>query len=117
MILHAIRRHSLTLATGMNILQTLATGILNKKTLSYRTLPDIVPTINPITDKMIVMIVVASQSLLTPETKYVVADAACGSVWVNRTPWRVSRTDIEGFTPCNVFNDFSVKHAPSPVLI
>ena len=66
---------------------------------------------------MILLIVAAPQTLLTPDTKEVVADAACGGAWVNRTPRRVIRTGVDGSTPGDVCNDVSIKHATSPVLI
>ena len=47
-----------------------------KTLLSNRTLPVVVPMMNPRIDLMIVLIVVGSQTLLVHETKEVVADTA-----------------------------------------
>ena len=59
----------------------------------------------------------ASQNLLTPATKEVVADAACGSVWVNRTLRHVSRTERDGSTPGGTGMVVRSKPDPSPVMI
>ena len=67
-ILHAILRQLLTLSTGMKQLLTLATGVLKKKSIN-RTIPVVVPTMNPIIDQRIAPIVLAQQTLLIPLTK------------------------------------------------
>ena len=72
---------------------------------------------NPRIDQRIVPIVLAPQTLLTPATKEVFVGEASGGAWVNRTMRRVSRTGVDGSTTGNIFNAFSVEHAPSQVLI
>ena len=54
--------------------------------LSNRTLPVIILTMNLSIDPRIVPIVVLPQTLLTPKTKEVFVEAACGNEWVKRTP-------------------------------
>ena len=54
-------------------------GILQQKLLSNRTLPVVVLTIDPRIDNRIATIGGAYQTILTPATKEVVVDAACGS--------------------------------------
>ena len=88
-----------------------------QKFLSNRILPVVALNMNPKIYPSIVPILAALQTLLTPETKEVVADAACGGVWVNRNLQRFSRTGINGSTPGSVCNAVIVKHAPSQVLI
>ena len=68
-------------------------------------------------DNMNVPIGGASQTISTPATKEVVAHAACGGTWINRTPRQVSHTGVDRSTTGNVFNAVFVKHATSPVLI
>ena len=68
-------------------------------------------------DQRIVPIVVASQMLLNPVTKEIVADVALGGAWVNRTPQQVSRTEVNRNTWGDIGHAVIVKHAPSPVLI
>ena len=55
--------------------------------------------------------------ILTTATKEVVADAALGGAWVNRTPRKVIRTGVYGSTPEEVYNAVSVNNAPYPVII
>ena len=94
-----------------------SSGNFKQKLLSNRTLHVVVPTMNPIIDPRIIPIVAAPQTLLMPETKEVVVDAACSDAWVNRNLRRVSRTGIDGSTPGNVCNDVCVEHAPFLFLI
>ena len=89
-----------------------SSGSFEVKLLSNRTLPVVVLTMNPRIYPKIVPIVVATQTLLTPEMKEVVADAACGSTWVNRTQRQFIITGIDVSTPGDVFNAVSVKHDP-----
>ena len=86
-------------------------GIFEQKILSNRTIPVVVLKMNPRIGQRIDTIVVSLQTLLTPTTKKVVADAALGGTWVNRTPGRVSRTGVDGSTPGDICNAASVKHA------
>ena len=72
---------------------------------------------NQRTDQKISPIVVAPHMLLPPTTREVVADAAFGSAWVNRTPRQVIRAGVNRSTPGEVCNDVIVKHDPPPVLI
>ena len=85
--------------------------------MSNQTLLVIVPTINQRIDPRIVATVATPQTIMTPETKEVVADTEFGVVWLNRIPWQVSRTGLDGSTPCGVCNDVSVEHCPSLVLV
>ena len=57
------------------------------------------------------------QALLAPVTKEVVADTASGGAWINRNPWQVIRTGVNGSTPGNIHNTVSVVEPPSPFLI
>ena len=59
----------------------------------------------------------APQTLLKPATKEVVADAASGGEWVNRTPWQVIRMWVNRSAPGDIRNSVSVVEAPYPVLI
>ena len=72
---------------------------------------------NPRIDQRIAPMVLAPQTLLMLVTKEVIADAASGGVWVNRTPRRVSRTGVNGSTPGKICNDVSIVEPPSPFLI
>ena len=88
-----------------------------QKMLSNRTIPVFIPMMNPRIDPRIVPIVAVPQTLLMPKKKEFVADAACGNAWVNRNPRQVSRTGVDGSTPCDVLNDVSVEHSTYPFLI
>ena len=105
-ILHAIRRKLLTLEM-----------VILKKILSNRTIPVVVPKMNPGIDQRIAPILVAPQTLLTPATKEVVADAASGGAWVNRTPRKPIRTGVDGSTPGNIRNSVSAENSLSRFLI
>ena len=52
-----------------------------------------------------------------PATKEVIADAASGSAWVNKTPRQVRRSEVDGSTPGYIGHAVSVEHALSPFLI
>ena len=52
-----------------------------------------------------------------PVTKEVVADTASSGARVNRNPYKVSRTGVNGSTPGNNGHAVSVEHVPSPVMI
>ena len=87
-------------------------GNFEQKLLSNRTILVVVLTMNLSIDPRIVPTVAVPQTLLTPETKEVVADAACDRAKVNRTLRRVSRTGVNIITPVEVFNAVSVNHDP-----
>ena len=91
-------------------------GIFHQKILSKRTLPVILPTMHPMIDNRIAPIVGASQTLSTPVTKEVVADAACGGAWINRAPRQVSRMGVGGSIPGANGHAIRYKPAPYPVL-
>ena len=55
--------------------------------------------------------------LLKPVTKEVIADTACGDVWVNWTYGQVSRTGVGGSNPGDTGLAVRSKPDPSPVLI
>ena len=74
-------------------------GNYEQKLLSNRTIPVLSATMNPGIDKGIAPIIVALQMLLMPETKEVIADAALGGTWKNRTPQQVCGTGVKGSTP------------------
>ena len=67
-------------------------GNLQQKLLSNRTFPVVVPRMNLRIDNMITPIGRYYQTLLAPVTKEVVADAAYGGAWVNRTLGQIIRT-------------------------
>ena len=85
--------------------------------MSNRTIPVVVLMMNPRIYQKIGPIVVAPQMLLTPAMKELVADAASGGVWVNRTLWKVSRDDVDRSTPGNIVYAVRVEYGPSPFLI
>ena len=62
-------------------------------------------------------IVLAPHTLFTPTKKEVVADAALGSAWVNRTLRQLIRTGFNGSTPGENFHAVSVAELPSPAII
>ena len=101
----------------MKKLLILATLIFEPKKLSNHTIPVVVLTMQLSIDQSIAPVVVAPQTLLTPATKEVVADAASDGAWVNRTPQQVIRTGVDGSTPGNIGHAVNVKHAPSPAFI
>ena len=70
------------------------------------------PEMNPWIDQGISPIVLAPHTLLAPVTKEVVADAASGGAWVNRTTWKLIRTGVKGSTPGGIRNDVSVVEIP-----
>ena len=72
---------------------------------------------NPWIDHWIAPIVMAPHKLLAPVTKKVVADAALGGEWINRTLRKVSWIGVNGITPVNIFHAVSVVEPPSPFLI
>ena len=85
--------------------------------LSKRTLPVVVPTMDPRIDDSIAMIGGDSHKLSIPAIKEVVADTKRGGMWVNRTPGKVSRTGRYGSTPGDTSLYVRSKTAPSIVLI
>ena len=92
-------------------------GNSQQKILSNRTLPVVVPTMNLRIDNRIVPIVGDFQTLFTPATKEVVADAECSSTWVDWTPRQLILTGVDGSTPGNTGLDLRSKSSPSQVLI
>ena len=88
-----------------------------QKLLSNRTIPAVVPTMNPRIYQNITPILLTPQTLLTPATKEVIADTASGGAWDNRTTWQVRRTGVNRITPGNICNAVIVKNDPSLVLI
>ena len=80
--------------------------------LSNRTFLVVVPTMNPMVDDTIALIVGASETLSTPVTKEVVADAACGGMWVNRTPGQIIWVGVNGSTPGGT--SLAVRSKPDP---
>ena len=72
---------------------------------------------NPDIDQGIAPILLAPQTLLEPEKKEVVADAASGSAWVNRTLRQVIRTEVVGSTPGNIIHNVSVVEPFPPIII
>ena len=65
----------------------------------------------------IVPIILVPQTLLTPVTKEVVADAASGGAWVHRNLRQVSRMGVNGSTPGNILNDIGIVEPSYPALI
>ena len=61
-----------------------------QKLLNNRTLSFIVWTMNPMIDNRIGTIGGASKTLLTPATKEVIVETACGSACINSTPRHIS---------------------------
>ena len=59
----------------------------------------------------------ASQTLFTPVTKEVVADAACNSMWVDQTQRQVIRTGFDRITSGDTGLALSSKSYTSPVMI
>ena len=55
-------------------------------------------------------------TLAMPKTKEFITDVARSSVWVNRTPKRVNRTEMDGSTPGDTCIDVRSPQANSPVL-
>ena len=72
---------------------------------------------NPGIDLKIAAIRLTPQTLLTPETKEIITDAASGGNWISRTLRQVSRTGIDRSTPGENGNDIGIIEPPSPVLI
>ena len=91
--------------------------IFEQKLLSNRSIPVVVPMTNLMIDQRIAPIILEPQTLLTPATKEVAADAASGGTWVNKTLRKVSQTGVSGSTPGNICNNVSGESATSPVLI
>ena len=73
--------------------------------------------INPGIYKGVLLILLAPQTLLETTPKEVVAYAESGGVWINRTLRQVSRTGVDGSTPCDICHTVSVVEPPYPVLI
>ena len=92
-------------------------GNSQQNLLSNRTLPVIVLTMNLMVDNIIAPIGGASQTLFTPATKEVVADAECSGTWVDWTPRQVIQTGVDGSTPDDTGVALRSKSSPSPVLI
>ena len=108
--------HKVILHAILKQLLTLATGILNQKywvTRPYLSFPQ---RWTPGIDEDIAPIILAPHTLFTPAMKEVIV-AASGGAWVNRNPWWFSRTGINGSTPGNICNAISIVEPPSPVLI
>ena len=72
---------------------------------------------NPRIHNRISPIVGASQTLLTPNTKEVVADTEHGGACFNQDPGQVSRTGRDGSTPGDTILSVRSKTYSSPVLI
>ena len=92
-------------------------GNFEQKLLSNRTIPVVVPKMNPRIDQIIATSLVVPQALFTPLTKEVVVDMVPVCDWVNWAPQQVIRTGADGNTPGDICNTGSVKNSPSPVLI
>ena len=88
-----------------------------QKILSNQSIPVLTPAMNPWIDQGIAPIVLAPQTLLTPETKEVVTDAASSRAWINRTLRQVSRMGVKGSTPGYIPNNVSIVEPPYLVLI
>ena len=69
---------------GNETVTHISNGYFERKLLSNRNIPVVVPTMNPRVDQSIMPILVAPQTLLTPAMKEVVTDLASGGVCVNR---------------------------------
>ena len=61
-----------------------------QKIMSNRTLPVVIPKMNPSIENRIAPIGRAYQTPLMPVMKEVVVDAACGGAWINRTPGQIN---------------------------
>ena len=68
-------------------------------------------------EQWIALIILASQTLLTPLKKEVVVDTVSGGACINKTPCQVSRTGVGGSTPDDIHDSVSIFEPPSPVLI
>ena len=60
-----------------------------QKLLSYQTTPVLSPPKNLSIDQGIATIILTPQTLLTPETKKIVADVVLGGAWIHRTQRQV----------------------------
>ena len=85
--------------------------------LSCRTITALPPTTNPGIDQWIAPIILAPQTLLTPVTREVIADAASGSVWINRTLRQVIMIRANVITPGYICNAIGIVETSSPVLV
>ena len=90
---------------------------IEQKLLSNQTISVVYPTMKLRIEQSIAPIVLAPQTILTPATKEVVADAASCGVWVNMNPRQLSRGGVNRSTRGNISNDVSVKSDPFPFLI
>ena len=66
------------------------------------------PPIYPGVDQEVALIILAPQTLVEPETKEVVADAASGGTWVHRNLEQVISMRVDGSTPGNIFNSVGI---------
>ena len=104
-------------SNGKETFSDTSNGDCEQKILSNRTLPIVVPTMNPRIDNKISPIGGASQTLLTLKTKEVAADTVLFGAWFNQTPRQVSPSEADGITPGKIGHSVRSKPAPSPVLI
>ena len=84
------------LMTDPDTVNHTSNGILDQKILIWRTIGELSvlpPSMNP----RITMIVLTTQTLLTPEVQEIFVDTTLGKVWTNRTPRRISRTGVDGY--------------------
>ena len=95
----------------------ISNGIFEQKFLINQTIPVLTPSINQGIYQGIALIILAPHTLLKLVMKKVVADAASGGTWVNRTIRQVRRAGFNGSTPGHITNTGSISEPPYPVLI
>ena len=88
-----------------------------QKLLSNRTLPTVVPTMDPRIDYRIETVGGSSQTLLIPATKEAVEVAAYGSPWIDQTLRQVIQTGVSRSTPGDTGSAIRSKPATSQFLI
>ena len=88
-------------------------GMYEQKLLSFRTILFLSLPTNP----GIATVRLTPQMLLTSATKEIAVDAALGGVWTSKTPWRVSRTGVDGSTSCGIDNYIIIIETSSPDLL
>ena len=91
--------------------------IFEKKLFSNHIIPVFSPVMNLGVEQGIAPIILAQQTLVATGTKEVVANAALGGAWINRTPRKVSSTGIDRITTGNIRDAVRVVEPPSPVLV
>ena len=87
--------------------------MLDQILLSFRTIREVSVLPQPKN----LMVGVTPQTLLTPVVKEIFADATSGNTWNNRTPRRISRTSIDGYTPISTPIHSGIRNSSTPASI